>query len=156
MAKKVDKTEKMPGKAGAIVTYALATLMAGGAGAGAGFLMPSGGTAPAAALEGEPPQKGAGQSRIVVTPLEPMLTNLAHPAGTWVRLELSLLSDTALMPEEVEGVSQDLLAFVRTARLSHMEGPSGFLTFREALDDRARFATDGKARRVLIRTILFE
>ncbi len=85
-----------------------------------------------------------------------MLTNLSHPADTWVRLELALLSDEPLLSEAVEGVSQDLLAFVRTVRLSHMEGPSGFLTFREALDDRARFATDGKARRVLIRTILFE
>ncbi len=156
MAQKAETADKKPGKAGAIVTYALATLMAGGAGAGAGFLLPSGDPPQAATTENASPKASGGMSRIVVTSLDPILTNLAHPADTWVRLELALLSDEPLLPEAVEGVSQDLLAFVRTARLSHMEGPSGFLTFREALDDRARFVTDGKARRVLIRTILFE
>lgn len=147
---------KSTGKGGAVVTYAVATLMAGGAGAGAGFLLPSGDRVPVQEAESAAPSKQLKTSRIVVTPLEPLLTNLSHPADTWVRLELALLSDEPLLPEEVEGAGQDLLAFVRTARLSHMEGPSGFLTFREALDERARFATDGKARRVLIRTILFE
>ena len=41
-------------------------------------------------------------------------------------------------------------------RLDQIEGPSGFLTLREELDERAAIRTQGRTRRVLIRTLLFE
>ena len=66
------------------------------------------------------------------------------------------MSETPLPAGDAEAVSQDLIAFLRTVRLDQVEGPSGFLSLREEFDDRAALRTDGRVRRVLIRTLLFE
>ena len=116
---------------------------------------------PAAAPAADPAAPGStasgpATSGIVVSDLTPILTNLAHPSTMWVRAELSLLSRQPLAPGDAELVAQDLLAFLRTVRLDQVEGPSGFLTLREELDERAAIRTDGRATRVLVRTLLFE
>ena len=91
-----------------------------------------------------------------LTDLPPILTNLAHPRDTWARVELVLLSDAPLPAGDGERVAQDLLAFLRTVRLDQVEGPSGFLTLRDEFDGRAVLRTEGRAKRVLVRTLLFE
>ena len=118
---------------------------------GALFLAPP---APVAAPKVEAPAPAA--APVVLAKLEPILTNLAYPAETWVRTELSLMSDAPLEAGDAEAVGQDLLAYLRTVRLDQVEGPSGFLSLREELDERAALRTDGRVRRVLIRTLLFE
>ncbi|MER2536091.1 MAG: flagellar basal body-associated FliL family protein [Rhizobiaceae bacterium] len=92
----------------------------------------------------------------LVVPLEPMTTNLAAPAGTWIRLEVSLVLDAPQAPEMIATVHQDILAYVRSLKLHQIEGPSGFRHFREDLDERAALRSGGHVRQVMIRTMLFE
>ena len=74
----------------------------------------------------------------------------------WVRLEAAVVADNELEEELLEAIHQDLLAFMRTVKLHHVEGPSGFLNLTAELSDRASIRTNGAAKRILIRTILFE
>lgn len=85
-----------------------------------------------------------------------ILTNLASPKTTWVRLEVALVSDGPLAEELPDLIHQDLLAFMRTVKLRHVQGPSGFLTLKAELNDRAAIRSEGKVKQVLIKTLLFE
>lgn len=117
--------------------------------------------APAAATEeasagdaDEAPAASAGRPTII--PLAPINTSLAAPDNVWVRMELSLEFTEAPEPGLADSIHQDLLGFIRTVKLHQIEGASGFLHLRADLDERARIRSDGKASRVLIRTLLFE
>ena len=133
----------------------LVSLIGAGAGFGAAaFLAPEPPPPPPAQVTKEAAALPAATPHL--TPLPPILTNLAHPRETWARVELSLLSDESLPAGDPERVAQDLLAYLRTVRLDQMEGPSGFLTLREELSSRAALRTQGRARRVLVRTLVFE
>lgn len=88
--------------------------------------------------------------------LQPILTNIAAPKDVWVRLELSLLTGEAIDPKLAEEIGQDLFALMRTIRLDQMEGPSGFLALRHAIDQRAKFRGGEMVKRVLFRTLVLE
>lgn len=139
-----------------IVSLAASTALVVAIGAGAGYAA-SLALAPAAPpSEPTAPPAPIPDAEVVVTPVPAIVTNLDHPEGTWVRTELSLVSATPLPPGTGEAVAQDLLAYLRTVRLDQVEGPSGFLMLREAFDERAALRTQGRATRVLVRTLLFE
>ncbi|MCB1425768.1 MAG: flagellar basal body-associated FliL family protein [Brucellaceae bacterium] len=92
-----------------------------------------------------------------VTALDPIVTNIAVPSATWMRLELSLVLNETLEPHVADYIHQDLLAFARTLRLDYVDTPTGYLQFRNDLLDRARLrAGPGKIEQVLIKTMLFE
>jgi flagellar protein FliL len=91
-----------------------------------------------------------------IIPLAPINTSLAAPDDVWVRMELSLEFKEAPEPGLADSIHQDILAFIRTVKLHQIEGASGFLHLRADLDERARLRSEGKAVRVLIRTLLFE
>ena len=151
---------------GGAASFAISLVLVTFVGAGTGYVAslylaaPAAVAADEAAAPAEPKpaaaEDAASPEGAVVTALPPILTNLAHPEGTWVRAEMSLLSDAPLPAGDAERVAQALLAFLRTVRLDQVEGPSGFLTLREELDGRAVLRTEGRARRVLMRTLLFE
>ncbi|MAW85358.1 MAG: hypothetical protein CMJ42_02390 [Phyllobacteriaceae bacterium] len=97
---------------------------------------------------------GAGPQVLV---LDPIVTNIAVPSETWMRLELTLLLAEPLEPHVQDYIHQDLLAFARTLRLDYVDTPTGYLQFRNDLLDRARLrAGPGKVEEVLIKTMLFE
>lgn len=104
------------------------------------------------------PEEGAGAkpASLTVMELPAMTTNIAAPADTWVRMELSLVVDEPQDEAIIEAVHQDLLAFVRTVKMHQIEGASGFLHFRQDLSERAAIRSGGHAKEVLIRTLLFE
>ena len=91
--------------------------------------------------------------------LKPLLVELAKSNNSWVRLELALLVDEEAGLENEEKqlmVSNDLTTFIRTISLAQLSGPSGYLHFREDLIDRARLATEGMVRDVIIVSMVAE
>lgn len=96
---------------------------------------------------------------MVVVPLEPMITNLAAPAGVWLRVEASLLAskDKSRAPQALAAeMGAAILAYIRTLKLGDIEGNSGFLAFRDDLDDLVKIASHGAAQKVLIKSLVVE
>ncbi|MEM7694967.1 MAG: flagellar basal body-associated FliL family protein [Pseudomonadota bacterium] len=94
-----------------------------------------------------------------VATLEPVLTNLAQPSSTWVRLEAALVfneenvSDVARLREEVR---QDVLAFLRTLNVGELQGASALNHLRDDLNERAQLATNGNVRELLITSMVLQ
>jgi len=91
-----------------------------------------------------------------VLPIEAITTNLAAPSDIWVRMELSLVFDGKPDQALGEQIHQDFLAFMRTVKLPQVEGASGFQHLKEDLEERARIRSNGRVKKILIKTLLFE
>ncbi|MBB3935569.1 flagellar basal body-associated FliL family protein [Aureimonas phyllosphaerae] len=94
----------------------------------------------------------------VIQPLEPILTDLASPPGTQVRLEAGLL----LSLSEDESVDQtvlasqiqaDTLVFLRTLELAQIEGARGLLHLKEDLLERAKLRSTA-VKDVVVRSLI--
>ncbi len=99
----------------------------------------------------------AGASQIKT--LAPVITNLADPPTSWVRLEASLVLDE--MPSDeadllATKVSEDIIAFLRTVTVAQVEGASGFQHLREDLSDRVKARSAGRARELVVHTFVIE
>jgi flagellar FliL protein len=91
--------------------------------------------------------------------LPPIVTNLASPARTWIRLEASLVMDgeqTAETNVLAAQITEDIVAFLRTVSLVQMQGASGFQHLREDLNDRVRLRSGGKVRDLVIQSLIVE
>ena len=91
--------------------------------------------------------------------LPPIVTNLADPHDTWIRLEASIVfDDEAIDTDDVLAgkISEDFLAYLRTVGLSQVDGPSGMQHLREDLADRARIRSEGRVSEVVIQTLVFQ
>ncbi|ESY99511.1 flagellar basal body-associated FliL family protein [Mesorhizobium sp. LNHC209A00] len=109
--------------------------------------------------EGKPPQPEAAQQAgagPTVVALAPITTNIASPADTWIRMEVSVVYDAPQPPAMAEDVQQDLLAFVRTLKMHQIEGASGYQHLKADLDERASIRSQGHVKQVLVRTLLLE
>lgn len=121
-------------------------------------------SAPAADAHGAPASDGHGDAKEGETPslmgnallLEPIVTNIASPQDVWVRMELALVAASPLEGELAQAIREDLFAYVRTLRLSQLEGPSGFIALKADLLDRAKIRSEDKVSAVLVKTLLFE
>ncbi|TPK44317.1 flagellar basal body-associated FliL family protein [Mesorhizobium sp. B2-5-4] len=98
-------------------------------------------------------QPGTGPTLVA---LAPITTNIASPADTWIRMEVSVVYDAPQPPAMAENIQQDLLAFVRTLKTHQIEGASGYQHLKADLDDRASIRSQGHVKQVLIRTLLLE
>lgn len=102
--------------------------------------------------------KGRFAEGVNLKTLPPIVTNLASPERTWIRLEVSLV----IQGEEKEAnglaatIAEDFLAFLRTVTLAQIQGASGFMHLREDLDERVRVRSGGKVRDLLIHTLVVE
>src|SRR5262245_308652 len=108
---------------------------------------------------GGPSFKGRYAENATLKALPPIVTNLASPSHTWVRLEASIVIDRTAEGEAnalLAGVAEDFVAFLRTVTLQQIEGPSGFQNLREDLGDRLRVRTGGKARDLVIQGFIVE
>jgi flagellar protein FliL len=95
-------------------------------------------------------------TNLVSVDLQPIITNLSSPAEAWIRLELTVQFNGTPADDVVQQINQDLLAFVRTLKLEHVSGPSGYLHLKSDLADIAAIRSQGLAKAVLIRVMLFE
>ncbi len=91
--------------------------------------------------------------------LAPVVTNLASPHDTWIRLEASIVfDDEAIDTDDVlaSKITEDFLAYFRTVGLSQIDGPSGMQHLREDLADLARIRSEGRVHEVVIQTLVFQ
>jgi len=105
------------------------------------------------------PVKSRYPANVNLRALPPIVTNLAAPATTWVRLEASLVMEgeqTAEANVLAAQISEDLVAFLRTVRLVQIEGASGFQHLREDLNDRIRVRSGGKVRDLVVQSFIVE
>ena len=91
--------------------------------------------------------------------LPPIVTNLAAPADTWVRVEASIVFDakTTPHPEIVAAeIATDELAYLRTMSLAQLQGPIGLENIRQDLADRAVTRSGGKVSELILRTLVVQ
>jgi flagellar FliL protein len=102
------------------------------------------------------PVQGSGLSKALA--LSPIMTSIAKPQSTWIRLEAALIvaSDEHGVDDQLSQVGDDMLAYLRTVELSQIEGPSGLRFLKDDLLDRARTRTGGQVRDVVIKTLVVE
>ncbi len=99
------------------------------------------------------PVPGTGPTLVT---LAPITTNLASPADTWIRLDVSVVYDAPQPAAMSQDLQQDLLAMVRTLKLHQIEGASGYQHLKADLEERAALRSGGHAKQILIRTLLLE
>jgi flagellar FliL protein len=91
--------------------------------------------------------------------LQPIVTNLATPAGVFARIEASLVTDK-LNEEEATvmaaRIGEDLVAFLRTTSLAQIEGGAGLQHLREDLNERVVIRSGGKVRELVIETLVVQ
>jgi flagellar FliL protein len=151
------------GALGLVLALVATTLLGAGAGGGAAWLLVG---AVRSSIEKQQADAAKASAETLaysadnaVRRLEPVITNLAAPAGAWIRLEASLVFAGKPPKEQDElaaRVAEDMLAFLRTLRLDQIEGPSGFLHLREDLSERASIRSEGLVREVVISGLVVE
>ena len=91
--------------------------------------------------------------------LSPIVTNLASPPGTWIRVEASVVTDQ-LSEEEanvlVARVGEDVVSYLRTLSPAQIEGARGLQYLREDLNERAAIRSSGKVRELIIETLVVQ
>ncbi len=148
-----------------IAAVVVLTLVAAGAGLGLGMLLPS---QPAemeqqqAALESgetepeETPEYASGESIMM---LQPVITNLIEPRGTYIRLEgAAVFAGPTDKQSEVlvSRVAQDIMSVLNTMSLAQIEGPSGLQHLREDLNARAVVRSEGKIKEIVLHSVVVE
>jgi flagellar FliL protein len=113
---------------------------------------------PAAKEEAGEGRKGRFSDKVTLFPLSPIVTNIASPERTWIRLEMSLVIDGEGVDAKglAASITEDTIAYLRTLSLPLIEGSSGLLHFREDLNDRARIRSGGKVRDLIVHTLIVE
>jgi flagellar FliL protein len=91
--------------------------------------------------------------------LAPIITNLANPPDSWIRLEAALVFDGKpdehfdVMTAQING---DILAFLRTLTIRQLEGAAGLRQLREDLNERIAVRSGGKVRELIIQTLVIQ
>ncbi|MCA6106246.1 flagellar basal body-associated FliL family protein [Bradyrhizobium sp. CNPSo 4026] len=91
--------------------------------------------------------------------ISPVVTNLAAPAGAWIRMEGSVVTDQ--MNEEEASLlaarlGEDIVSYLRTVSASQIEGARGLQYLREDLNERATIRSGGKVRELIIETLVIQ
>jgi flagellar protein FliL len=103
-------------------------------------------------------RKGRYSEKAALHSLAPIVTNIASPERTWIRLEASIVLDGEGGDAKglAASITEDTVAYLRTLSLPLIEGSSGLLHFREDLNERARIRSGGKVRDLIIHTLIVE
>jgi flagellar FliL protein len=129
---------------------------------------PSGdhGTGSGTAAEAESPAHEAADepaaenwAKAVVTPLDPIITNISHPKGVWIRLEGSIVTSAELegSPKALAAqAGQHIMSYLRTIRLEQIEGASGLLHLREDINEIMRTFSGGAVHQAIITGFIVE
>jgi flagellar FliL protein len=98
-------------------------------------------------------------SDMVVKTIEPVITNLASPSDTWIRLETAMVfKNGGLANPDVAAaeIRQDEVAYLRTINITQLEGASALQHLREDLNERASLRTGGKVSELIIQTLIVQ
>lgn len=107
----------------------------------------------------EEPVEAIDPRGVKAVPFPPVLTTLAEPVGAWIRLEGSILvaTDTEDAPELLaEKAGEQILTYLRSVRLTQIEGPAGVLGLRGDLNETVKALSNGQVRGVLIHGLVVE
>jgi flagellar FliL protein len=158
----------------AIILLGLALM---GAGAGAGFSLlflghdAENGTAASATTLSSPngeigaaplsilPRSGLAEASQYVASLDPVLVTLAGPQRSWARLELAVIFEGKPMSGDevlLKAMTEDIMSFMRTVPLTHIETASGVEYLREDLTEIIRLRSEGRARSIVLRSLVVE
>jgi flagellar FliL protein len=154
------------GLLGLILWAAMVTVVAGGMGVGLG-MKTAATVAKAVAAETAAAQQPAGDhvqsikftGDMVLKPIDAVVTNLASPSDTWIRLETAMVfKNGAIANPEVTAAElrQDMVAYARTITLAQLEGASALEHLREDLNERASLRTDGAVSEIVIQTLVVQ
>ena len=94
-----------------------------------------------------------------VIEMPPIVTNIASPPDTWVRLEASIVVDPKALPKAdvvAAEIAADELAFLRTLSVNELQGPIGLENIRQDLRDRAAVRSQGKVVDLLLKTLVLQ
>ena len=157
------KAEKAPGKATLIVSVASLTVLAAIAGALVGKTV-AGKLRAMPSLQLEAGQTGAAHppgrmEDSELRELPPIVTNLAEPAETRVRLQVAIVypKKGVEKPDILAArISDDIIAFMKTLSVAQLQGASGLQALREDLNDRAVTRSEGKVKEVMIENLVVQ
>lgn len=91
--------------------------------------------------------------------LPPVITNLADPEGTWVRVQASIVYDRKQVakPDVIASqISEDILGFMRTLSMAQIGGASGLQHLREDLNERAVIRSGGLVHELIVHSVVFQ
>jgi flagellar protein FliL len=90
--------------------------------------------------------------------LPPILTVIANPRNTWLRIEIALLvaADERGIEAQLGQLGDDMLSYLRTIEVSQIEGPSGLRFLKDDLLERAKTRTNGQVQDVVISALVLE
>ena len=157
MAEKEDSATSTPKRSGAAGVIA-ATLLAALIGAGHGFGMTKWSATLKRAPKADQAQAAAGPE-LALRELAPIVTNLANSGDVWVRFEGGILLEAAAAKQGEALAAQigtDILAYLRTLSIAQLQGVNGLAFLREDLNERVRQRSQGKAREIVIQTLVVQ
>lgn len=155
--------KKGPGIMGLILALLVSTVL--GVGGGAMLALNQVETIAAAEKKKatEVPQKVddalAWNAQSTVVDLDPVITNLAAPAETWLRLETAIV----VQKEKVDDVDRlkaeaaaSILAFARTLTVNEVQGASALNHLRDDLNDHVRFQSQDAVEELIIKAMILQ
>ena len=80
-------------------------------------------------------------SKVQIANLDPILVTLAGPQRSWARLELGIVLEGPSTPDDpvlLKSMTEDIMAFMRTVPLVHVETAAGVEYLREDIEEIAR------------------
>jgi flagellar protein FliL len=107
----------------------------------------------------EAPRAAASQPVLKLKELAPIVTNLSSPETSWIRLQASILYDTAAVPRPealAAEVMSDIVGFLRTVSLSSIEGAEGLRRLHEDLSDLVITRSEGHVRELIIQGVVVQ
>ncbi len=94
-----------------------------------------------------------------VQEVPPVVTNLAGPEGSWVRVQVSIVFDRKALqkPEAAAAeIGGDILGFMRTLTPAQISGAGGLQHLREDLTERAAIRSGGVVREVILQSVVVQ
>ncbi|MGY5801347.1 flagellar basal body-associated FliL family protein [Rhizobium hainanense] len=105
---------------------------------------------------GDSKQAAAAAQANGIIALDPITTNLAYPAQSWIRLELALAFKGPPDAQLAQAIHQDILAYIRTVSLQQIEGARGLQYLRDDIQERVDLRSEGRVSKVMFRTFVIE
>lgn len=106
-----------------------------------------------------PQPKAKVSDDVVVRELSPIVTNLAQPENTKVRLQVAILfnkKDVEAPTLLAAQITDDLVIYLKTLTLAQLQGGSGLQSLREDLNERAATRSEGRVRELIIETLVVQ
>ncbi|MBI1867124.1 MAG: flagellar basal body-associated FliL family protein [Methylocystis sp.] len=94
-----------------------------------------------------------------VREMPPIVTNLAVPGTSWVRLQAAIVYDAKAVPNPdllVTELTADIVAFLRSVSLASIEGADGLRGLREDLSERATIRSEGRVHEFIIQALVVQ